>query len=217
MRHSADARTCAASLAKTIDVMEVLSGGSLARAIEPAILSARVRLLAAKIALQAVKKVRLCRRSTVCWMSPHATCERRARTPQLSALSASSRGARPSVPSKYRWLRGLATNIICSSGDLRPDSKSYSFQACSIDYSDISAFRINNLRSLSDPDSADCDKSSNVPRSLTGFSSIAAPLLLVRRNDEADSEKLVLSRNQAPTARAALRPEPTNDTKAAKP
>jgi hypothetical protein len=41
-------------------------------------------------------------------------------------------------------------------------------------------FRINNLRTHNDHDFADCDKSSNVPRSLTGFSSIAASLLLAR-------------------------------------
>ena len=46
-------------------------------------------------------------------------------------------------------------------------------------------FRINNLWSLNVLDSANCDKSSNVSRSLTGFSSIAAPLLLARQNDEA--------------------------------
>jgi hypothetical protein len=57
------------------------------------------------------------------------------------------------------------------------------FQACSIDHSDVSPFRINNLRSRVEGDGRDCDKSSNVPRSLTGFSSIAAPLLLARRND----------------------------------
>ena len=55
------------------------------------------------------------------------------------------------------------------------------FQACSIDHSDISPFRINDLQSRVDQDSADCDKSSNVPRSLTGFSSIAAPAKRPRR------------------------------------
>jgi hypothetical protein len=53
------------------------------------------------------------------------------------------------------------------------------FQVCSIDHSDISPFRINNLRTRNDQDFADCDKSSNVPRSLTGFSSIAAPVPLL--------------------------------------
>jgi hypothetical protein len=43
------------------------------------------------------------------------------------------------------------------------------FQACSIDHSDISPFRINDLRTHNDQGIADCDKSSNVPRSLTGF------------------------------------------------
>jgi hypothetical protein len=60
----------------------------------------------------------------------------------------------------------------------------FAFQACSIDHSDISPFRINNLRTHNDQEFADCDKSSNVPRSLTGLSSIAAPLLPARRNDE---------------------------------
>jgi hypothetical protein len=40
------------------------------------------------------------------------------------------------------------------------------FQACSIDHSDISPFRINNLRSPVNQVSGDCDKSSSVPRSL---------------------------------------------------
>ena len=39
-------------------------------------------------------------------------------------------------------------------------------------------FRINDLRTRNDQAFADCEKSSNVPRSLTGFSSIAAPVLL---------------------------------------
>ena len=52
------------------------------------------------------------------------------------------------------------------------------FQACLIDRSSISPFRINNLQSRTCRDQGDCDKSSNVPRSLTGFSSIAVPLLL---------------------------------------
>jgi hypothetical protein len=50
------------------------------------------------------------------------------------------------------------------------------FQACSFNHSDISPFRINNLRSLIERDSRDCDQSSNGPGSLTGFSSIAAPV-----------------------------------------
>ena len=49
---------------------------------------------------------------------------------------------------KYRWLRGHATNIICSSGDLQPESESHAFQACSIDHSDISPFRINHLQAV---------------------------------------------------------------------
>jgi len=48
----------------------------------------------------------------------------------------------------------------------------FAFQACSFNHSDISPFRINDLRWFVNRDSADCDKSSNVPRSLAGFSSI---------------------------------------------
>jgi hypothetical protein len=51
------------------------------------------------------------------------------------------------------------------------------FQACLIDRSSISPFRINNLRSPDDQHSGNCDKSSNVPRSLTGFSSIAVDVI----------------------------------------
>ena len=47
----------ALSLAETIDAMEVLSEGSLARHIEPGILSARVRLLAARLALEAARRL----------------------------------------------------------------------------------------------------------------------------------------------------------------
>ena len=43
------------------------------------------------------------------------------------------------------------------------------FQACSFNHSDISPFRINDLRPRVNRDSFDCDKSSNVPGSLTGF------------------------------------------------
>src|SRR5688572_5791390 len=53
-------------------------------------------------------------------------------------------------------------------------SPTHAFQACLIDRSSISPFRVNNLRSPDDQHSGNCDKSSNVPRSLTGFSSIAA-------------------------------------------
>ena len=58
-------------------------------------------------------------------------------------------------------------------------SESYAFQACSIDHSDISPFRINSLRPQVDPDGRDCDKSSNVPRSLTGFPSISLAQVVV--------------------------------------
>jgi hypothetical protein len=41
-------------------------------------------------------------------------------------------------------------------------SPTHAFQACSIDHSDISPFRINNLQSRTGRDQGDCDKSSNV-------------------------------------------------------
>jgi len=47
------------------------------------------------------------------------------------------------------------------------------FQACSFNHSDISPFRINALRSRADRDHGDCDRSSNVSRSLTGLPSRA--------------------------------------------
>ena len=43
------------SLAETVDAMQVLSEGSLRRQIEPSILSARVRLLAARLTLEAAR------------------------------------------------------------------------------------------------------------------------------------------------------------------
>jgi hypothetical protein len=46
------------SLAETIDAMQVLSEGALARRMEPGILSARVRLLAARLALEAARHLR---------------------------------------------------------------------------------------------------------------------------------------------------------------
>ena len=53
------------------------------------------------------------------------------------------------------------------------------FQACSFNHSDISPFRINSLQRLSDLNYSDCDKSSNVQRSLTGFPSIAVAVSAV--------------------------------------
>jgi cytochrome c peroxidase len=54
-----DVRELAAlSLAETIDAMQVLSGGALASRIEPAMASARVRLLAARLALEAARHLR---------------------------------------------------------------------------------------------------------------------------------------------------------------
>jgi hypothetical protein len=54
-------------------------------------------------------------------------------------------------------------------------------QACSFNHSDISPFTINDLRLRNDREGANCVRPPNVPRSLTGHSSIAAPLLLARR------------------------------------
>ena len=81
----------------------------------------------------------------------------------------------------------------------------FAFQACSFNHSDISPFRINNLRSRIDRDHGDCDKSSNVPRSLTGFSSIAAPLLLPRRNDRGTSNPAKLKCWKLPRNRPVQR------------
>ncbi len=53
-------------------------------------------------------------------------------------------------------------------------SPTHAFQACLIDRSSISPFRINDLRSRNRPESVDCDTSSNVRRSLTAISSIPA-------------------------------------------
>ena len=48
----------------------------------------------------------------------------------------------------------------------------FDFQASAFNHSAISPSRINNLRLCVNRNSADCDKSSNAPRSLTGFFSI---------------------------------------------
>ena len=59
MRTAADMRELARlSIAETIDAIQVLSDGALAKRIEPAILSARVRLLAARLALEAAQHLR---------------------------------------------------------------------------------------------------------------------------------------------------------------
>jgi hypothetical protein len=57
--HSADdmRELAGLSVAEAIDAIEVLSSGALSKAVEPDILSARVRLLAAKLALQAVQQI----------------------------------------------------------------------------------------------------------------------------------------------------------------
>ena len=60
MTRAADQRELAGlSLAETIDAMQVLSEGSLARQIEPVILSARARLLAARQALEAARHLQV--------------------------------------------------------------------------------------------------------------------------------------------------------------
>ena len=59
----------------------------------------------------------------------------------------------------------------------------FAFQASAFNHSAISPFRINNLQSRSDHNRGDCDKSSNVPRSLTGFFSITAQHQLPRQSD----------------------------------
>jgi hypothetical protein len=51
------------------------------------------------------------------------------------------------------------------------------FQACSFNHSDISPFRINDLQSRRHPRSGIVSDLCNVPQSLTGVSSIAAPAL----------------------------------------
>ena len=81
-----------------------------------------------------------------------------------------------------------------------PTATDLVFQACSIDHSDISPFRINNSGS-GRSGFGDCDKSSNVPRSLTGISSIAAPILLARRNDETRSAHTPVCSARFPTRR----------------
>ena len=59
MTAAADMRELAGlSLAETIDAMQVLSEGSLAKQVEPRILSARVRLLAARVAFEAARRTR---------------------------------------------------------------------------------------------------------------------------------------------------------------
>ena len=48
-------------------------------------------------------------------------------------------------------------------------SRTHAFQACSIDHSDISPFRINSLQSRVNGDLGNCDKSSNVRDHLRAF------------------------------------------------
>ena len=103
------------------------------------------------------------------------------------ALRASARSHRVSDPPRRRSRRRV-TRAEADGGEsgIRTHgrvSPTHAFQACSFNHSDISPCRINNLRPRLDQDYGDCDKSSNVPRSLMGFSSIAAPLMLARRNE----------------------------------
>lgn len=59
MRTADDMRELAGlSITETVDAMQVLSDGALARRIEPAILAARVKLLAARLALEAARHLR---------------------------------------------------------------------------------------------------------------------------------------------------------------
>ena len=101
-------------------------------------------------------------------------CVRSARNRrQTPTFTGSHRGAFPSGKSLNR----LRDEVFrCRSVSLA----GVAFQACLIDHSDISPFRINNLQHRLKDDCGDCDTSPNVPRSLTGFSSIAVPLLLPR-------------------------------------
>ena len=70
----------------------------------------------------------------------------------------------------------------------------FAFQACLIDRSSISPFRINNLRTVSNSDIGDCDRSSNVPRSLTRITNIAADSIPHVRSEQSDrSSRAALS------------------------
>jgi hypothetical protein len=51
----------------------------------------------------------------------------------------------------------------------------FAFQACLIDCSSISPFRINDLQSQLNRRNLNCDTPPNLPRSLTGIFSIAGP------------------------------------------
>src|SRR4051812_14789512 len=69
-------------------------------------------------------------------------------------------------------------------------SPTHAFQACSFNHSDISPFENQRLTVAQKSEFRDCDKSSNVPRSLTGFSSIAGPSLRGEMADTVNSSKL---------------------------
>ena len=75
------------------------------------------------------------------------------------------------------------------------------FQACSFNHSDISPFRINNLRTRNEQDLSIVISPPRSPRSLTGFSSIAAALLLPQRNDRRAS--ILLNRNVETASKSA--------------
>ena len=100
--------------------------------------------------------------------------ERLAKVGGESGIRACSRRAEASrgVPGDCSLRQSGAKRRIGGESGIRTHgrvSPTHAFQACSIDHSDISPFRINDLRTHNDQGIADCDKSSNVPRSLTGF------------------------------------------------
>ena len=99
----------------------------------------------------------------------HASCSR-----PVGAVRRYAEGNPPVCPRLWRRAQRSEAAEPGSTQKGEPLSDSHVFQACSIDHSDISPFRINDLRSRVDQASADSDKSSNVPRSRAGISSIAA-------------------------------------------
>ena len=83
----------------------------------------------------------------------------------------------------------------------------YAFQACAFNHSAISPFIINDLQSCLDRGHGNCDKSSNVRQSLTGFLSIVAARTWVDgrrrflRGYEPDDGVQTLSRSYRPAVR----------------
>jgi hypothetical protein len=66
----------------------------------------------------------------------------------------------------------------------------FAFQACSFNHSDISPFRINNLRTRKSQNSGIMISPPMCSRSLTGFSSIAAPSPLGEMADRVNPAEL---------------------------